>query len=102
MSTRPAADIVWAARPGAQLAIVAASGEIVSLRMTEHALLVETAAETSTLPVGGDVRIVLDGPIVEVSTQRGVYGAQIPASRGFVVTGDVDAVRAHPLGRAGQ
>ena len=64
----PAADIVWAARPGAHLAIVAADGELVSLRMTEDALHVATAAESAALPVGGDVRIVLDGPIVEVST----------------------------------
>ena len=68
--------------------------------MTAETLLVETAAETSALPVGGDVRIVLDGPIVEVSTQRGVYGAQIPASHGFRVTGDVESVRAYPLDRA--
>ncbi|WP_457101959.1 glycoside hydrolase family 32 protein [Microbacterium sp. P5_E9] len=95
----PAADIVWAARPGAHLAIVAADGELVSLRMTEDALHVSTAAESAALPVGGDVRIVLDGPIVEVSTQRGVYGARIPASRGFIVTGDTEAVRAYPLSR---
>lgn len=96
----PAADIVWAVRPGVQLSIVAADGEIVSLRMTGEALLVETAAETSALPLGGDVRIVLDGPIVEVSTQRGVYGAQIPALHGFTVTGDVESVRVYPLDRA--
>lgn len=96
---RPAADIVWAARPGAQLSIVAAAGEIVVLRMTDDALLVETAAESSSVPVGGDVRIILDGPIVEVANGRGVYAAQIPASRGFVVTGDVEDVQVYPLGR---
>lgn len=99
---RQAADIVWAARPGAHLALAAASGEVVSLRVSEDALLVETAAETSALPAGGDVRIVVDGPIVEVSTRRGVYGAQIPASPGFVLTGDMGAVRAYPLARTGE
>ena len=100
MSTSPAADIVWAARPGAQLSIVGADGEIVALRMTDDRLLIETPAQSSSLPVGGDVRIIVDGPILEVATQRGVYGAQVPASRGLTIVGDADAVRAYPLERA--
>jgi beta-fructofuranosidase len=97
-----AADIVWAARPGAQLSITAEGGEIVALRMTGDELLVETAVQASRVPAGGEVRIILDGPLLEVATRRGVYGAQIPASRGFTLTGDVEAVRAHPLDRAGR
>ena len=97
---RPAADIVWAARPGAALSIVAADGEIVALRASGDELFVETAAQASRIPAGGDVRIILDGPLLEVATQHGVFGAQIPASRGFVLTGDVDAVQAYPLVRS--
>ncbi|GAA1980427.1 glycoside hydrolase family 32 protein [Microbacterium pumilum] len=95
----PAADIVWAAQSGAELSIATDAGDIVALRMTDDRLFVETASEASSMPAGGEVRIVLDGPIVEVSTERGVYGAQIPVSRGFRVTGDTGAVQVHPLAR---
>lgn len=95
-----AADIAWTAAAGTELTIVTAAGAIVSLRAAEDALAVETDAETSSLPPGGEVRIVIDGPIVEVSNARGVFGAQVPPSRGFVLAGDVDGVRAHSLVRA--
>jgi beta-fructofuranosidase len=80
----PAADIVWPARPGADLKIVGATGDLVRFRMTDDMLL-----------------IVLDGPILEVATRRGVYGVQIPPSRGFVLLGDVANVHAYLLDRAG-
>ncbi|MEU1972035.1 glycoside hydrolase family 32 protein [Microbacterium sp. NPDC019599] len=81
-----AADIVWAAPPGAQLRVAE-----VSLRATDDQLLIETPTQTSALPLGGDVRIVVDGPILEIATQRGVFGAQVTASGAVAVTGDTGA-----------
>jgi beta-fructofuranosidase len=96
----PAADIVWPARPGADLKIVGATGDLVRFRMTDDVLLIETRTQSSSLPAGGDVRIVLDGPILEVTTRRGVFGVQIPPSHGFTLVGDVGGVHAYPLDRA--
>jgi beta-fructofuranosidase len=96
----PAADIVWDARPGAHLSVSGADGELVGLTMTDAELLIETAGESSRLPAGGDVRIVVDGPILEVATARGVHGGQVPASSGLSLSGDVENARLHPLERA--
>jgi hypothetical protein len=96
----PAADIVWDARPGAHLSVSGAGGELVGLTMTDAERLIKTAGESSRLPAGGDVRIMVDGPIHEVATARGVYAAHLPASNGLSLSGDVENARLHPLERA--
>ena len=46
------------------------------------------------------MRVILDGPVLEIATARGVYGAQIEASRRYVLTGDLASVQSHALSRS--
>jgi hypothetical protein len=75
------AELEWTIdrRARADLVVADDSGEIVRLNADENILTARTDAGTSRLPlIGGDVRVLLDGPTLEVLTDAGVVAAPIP------------------------
>ena len=75
-----AADITWTPEPGG-LVITSGGCDILSLTVTDDDFLsVTTAESTSLVPFSGDVRIILDGPVLEISTTRGLFGATLTVS----------------------
>lgn len=75
-----AADIAWA--PGAgELTVTSGGRSVVSLAVTAGGDLRVTTADTeSVVPVSGGVRVILDGPILEVSSSAGLVAAAIAPS----------------------
>ncbi|TDN91474.1 glycoside hydrolase family 32 protein [Microbacterium sp. BK668] len=70
-----AADIVWSSGDGGRLLIGPGATEI-STTWEQSTVTVQTApgGTASTAPVEGDVRIVVDGPVPEVSSAGGLLG----------------------------
>jgi len=89
-----AADIVWTDGRGDELTVTSAGEVVVALRHGGDALIIDTGGDTVSMPVSGTVRVILDGPVLEVSSAAGIAGAAIaPAGEDLVVLatgGDVD------------
>lgn len=71
-----AADVEWACEDGT-LEIRSGGETAATLTIRDGDLDVTVAARTDHLPVLGDVRIIVDGPVLEVSSRAGVYAAAI-------------------------
>lgn len=70
-----AADILW---NGDGVLTVASGGlDVVALDRVGHSLSVRLGGDATPIPVTGEVRLVLDGPILEVSSASGIFGARI-------------------------
>ncbi|MET0782265.1 MAG: glycoside hydrolase family 32 protein [Microbacterium sp.] len=82
-----AADITWTPEPG-ELTVTSGGQLVVSLAATAGGHLRVTTADTdSVVPVSGDVRLILDGPVVEISSASGLLGAAVaPSGDDLVVT----------------
>ena len=97
-----AADVVWTDGHGGELTI-ASDAARVSLRWQDGELTISRRSgddEEVALrgPVFGAVRIVIDGPILEVSSAAGLLGGAIPAaSGGLRVVADRGGLEVYPL-----
>ena len=68
--------------------------------MADGELTVRVGGEAWSMPAGGDIRVVLDGPVLEVSSSAGVLGAAIlPAGDHFVVESADGRLESHELER---
>lgn len=74
-----AADITWAPDSG-DLTVSSGDQVVVSLAATADGLRVTTAGIEAMVPVSGDVRVILDGPVLEISSAGGLFGAAIAAA----------------------
>ena len=96
-----AADIAWT--PGAGELTVESGGQVVvTLAATPAGELRITTADTdAVVPVAGEVRVILDGPTLEVASAGGLYGAAIaPGGDALSVTvGGEPAAVARALAR---
>jgi beta-fructofuranosidase len=79
----PLADVEWELRPG-QLATLSVSSTeptpILSMISNDDDLQIKIADATWTMPPGTRVRLVFDGPVVEVFGSAGVFAAAIPVA----------------------
>lgn len=76
-------DLEWKPTAGDHLTLDAPAGESVRLTVGDRRLVMERPGhKTCSMPwMGGGVRIIVDGPVVEVSSAGGVLGGPIqPAS----------------------
>lgn len=73
-----AADVVWTPVGAARLEVFSGGLPVVAIGVDADTLEVAVPDGVSdTLPVEGEVRVVLDGPVLEVSSAAGLYGAVI-------------------------
>jgi beta-fructofuranosidase len=82
-----AADITWSGADSGNLTIESGSMVAVTISRDGDTLRVRNASSEATAPVSGDVRILIDGPVLEVSSAAGLFGAAIrPAGENLAVT----------------
>ncbi|WP_417374424.1 glycoside hydrolase family 32 protein [Glutamicibacter protophormiae] len=92
-----AADIVWDEPVGE---IMVSSGGVAVVRMQRQGNEAKAtiAEETHTFPADGALRVILDGPVLEVSSSAGLFGAAVaPTGCDLSVTGSV-AMKVYRLG----
>jgi len=94
-----AADVEWSASEGATLVVTSAGQPIVELRAGAGLLEARAGAQAWQMPFdGGDVRVVLDAQVVEISCASGVLGLTgAPAGDSLHVLATDATV--HPLAR---
>lgn len=71
------ADITWSGADSGDLTIESGEAVAVSLSREGDILRVRTAGSEATLPVSGAVRLLIDGPVLELSSAAGLFGAAI-------------------------
>lgn len=94
-----AADVVWGEVEAGSLAIKDGGGEVVAnLRRDQDELTVTIGESETSMPVTGDVRILIDGPILEASSNGSIFGGRIEATReGWVAESTFGRVYLFPL-----
>jgi len=90
------ADLEWAAKPGDVLV----AGDLFRLDAVGETVAVTVGDARHELPWAGEpLRVVVDGPVLEVFGDRGVLAVPLPATgRDGVLTGDTERVVVHRLG----
>ena len=71
-----AADIAWAPASG-DLAVTSGGQVVVTLAVTPDGVRVTAGEVDAVVPVSGEVRVILDGPTLEISSPAGLFGAAI-------------------------
>jgi beta-fructofuranosidase len=95
-----AGDIRWSPAESDELRISAGDDQVATLRVAGGELAVCVGDDEWSLPVIGEVRVVLDGPVLAVSARGGVLGAAIaPAGESFVVHSANGRIQVHELAR---
>ncbi len=99
-----AGDLTWQPTAADELRITSAGRVAATLRVQDDALTVDVGDESWSLPGAngrnGDIRVILDGPVLEVSTTAGLLGAAIaPAGDHFLVESSAGRVDGHALAR---
>ncbi|MCP2636076.1 glycoside hydrolase family 32 protein [Microbacterium sp. HD4P20] len=93
-----AADIEWRAADSGTLTIESGADAAVTIVRDGDMLHVRRSGEQSTTPVSGDVRVIMDGPVLEVSSAAGLFGASIrPAGVDLTVTATAGELDVFPL-----
>ncbi|MDN3497044.1 glycoside hydrolase family 32 protein [Planococcus sp. APC 4015] len=97
-----AADITWTPDT-AGLTITSGGGTVASLELTgPEELTLRIGEAEHSFPVSGDVRVIVDGPVLEVASRSGLFGAAV-TPRGeelLVQVGDASESTVHPLARS--
>lgn len=95
-----AGDLRWSPAESDELQISSGGAPVASLRVADGELAVHVGGQEWSMPAGGDIRVVLDGPVLAVCSPAGVLGAAIaPAGDHFVVDGGGGRVETHELTR---
>ena len=76
-----AADITWSDADGGSLTIESGAAVAVTISRDGETLRVRSAGSEATAPVSGDVRVLIDGPVLEVSSAAGPVRRRDPARR---------------------
>ena len=83
-----AGDVRWMPQPGDRCTVALDDIALVELRAGEAAVAVSFDGEDWEVPTAGDVRLLLDGPVLELSSAAGVFGLALNATgRRFGVSG---------------
>jgi len=72
-----AADIVWNGEVDGELAVLSGGAPVVNILRESASLRVQVAQSETIMPVDGVVRVILDGPIVEISSRAGLFGGVV-------------------------
>jgi beta-fructofuranosidase len=90
------ADIEWPARPGD----VVVAADLFELEALAGRVAVTLGGVRHEMPwAGAPLRVVLDGPVLEMFGDRGVLAAPVPATgRDAVLSGATDRTTVHRLG----
>lgn len=85
-----AADVTW--QDGGRLVVESAGRSVAGLSVADGALELTVGEKVWAMPfAGGEVRLVIDGPVLEVSTRSGVMAAAIrPQGTSLRFEGDGD------------
>jgi beta-fructofuranosidase len=99
-----AGDLAWYPAADDELRISSGSRPVATLRTRADALDVHVGEESWSVPGveprRSGIRIILDGPVLEVSTSAGIFGVAItPAGDRFVVESAEGRVEGHDLVR---
>ena len=96
-----AADILWPERVDTAVQVVQQGDTVLEITRDRELLHIRIGEHSSRVPWVGDVRIVLDGPIVEVCSRAGVFAAPItPLTADWELLGsglNVRRLRQHAL-----
>ena len=94
-----AADIEWAAVDG-PLRVESGGKALLELTRRGRELEVSAGEETVQIPVDGSVRIILDGPILEVCSDAGIFACALsPAGDDLAVIVEADTCSVYGLAR---
>jgi beta-fructofuranosidase len=92
-----AADIVWDGEDGA-LTIFSESVEVVRIRRSGDVAFVDIGGDHTDLPVNGSLRVLVDGPTLEISSNGAIFGARIdPAGMNLRVDVTGGSINVHTL-----
>ena len=94
-----AADMTWAP-DGAGLTIESGDRTVVSLVRENDEMTIAVGDSEWRLPFSGDVRIILDGPVLEVASARGLFGSRIdPQGATLTLRSTNSEISGHGLSR---
>lgn len=92
-----AADITWNSDGDGTLTVVSGGEVTVALTRTGDTLQV-VGASMGEVAVSGPVRVLVDGPVLEVSSAGGLFGtATTPAGTDLEITTTTGSIDVHPL-----
>jgi beta-fructofuranosidase len=71
-------DIVWTPSTSSALSLMSGGGEVLALERVDGNIVATRGAEKWDVPYSsGDVRVILDGPVAEVSSSGGIFGIAV-------------------------
>lgn len=95
-----AADVTWSPAVGDEVTISRGSQAVASIGRREAEVSIDVAGSVWTIPAAGDLRIVVDGPVLEIATAGANFGAAIPTPPGDLsITACGSAPQIRPLMR---
>lgn len=95
-----AIDVSWDPSPGDELTLRRGGQVLATVARTPDGVTVRIGAETSTMPAGGEVRLVVDGPVLELASCGANFGAAVPVpDGGLAVRADGATPRVRTLAR---
>lgn len=77
-----ALDLAWTPEPGDELELRRGSVRAASLRCSPGELVIRVGDDEWTIPRGDAVRIIVDGPVLEIATGLANFGAALPTPDG--------------------
>jgi beta-fructofuranosidase len=97
--TGRAAEVTWTP-DDTGMSVESGGQTVVSVVRDNDELTVAVGAQTWTLPYSGDVRIILDGPVLEITSAAGLFAAPIaPNGTTLTVRGSNSETAGHALSR---
>lgn len=96
----PAADIVWWDGEGGCLAVDTGSASAAAVEWVDGELVVSVGDQPALrMPAAAPVRVIVDGPVLEVASDGGILGARIDGTDDRIrVTASAGSIDVHPLG----
>ena len=95
-----AGDLVWTPAAADDLQILSGGALAASLHVADGKVVVRVDDDEWSMPTAAEIRVLLDGPVLAVSSRSGSFGAAIaPAGDHLVVTSAVGRLEAYELAR---
>lgn len=92
-----AADVIWRTDQG-ELVVRSGGAPVTALHRNADRLTVKIGESATTLPAGDEIRVILDGPVLEVSTGVALFGARIdPAGDALHIEAGEGSTEVYPL-----
>jgi hypothetical protein len=77
-----AVDITWSPTPGDEVAISRGSQPVASVRLGQADIRIHVGESVWTIPSSDNLRIIIDGPALEIATAGANFGTAIPTHAG--------------------